>query len=84
MKILVEKQLYLKKVISQFLYLKLIEFEELDSAWINLFNTALEKFRRINSKPTFHMSIGNVKNEYILWIESSLSSLGFFNHKKNI
>src|SRR5689334_16840160 len=70
-----------KKVISQFSNLELIEFENPDSAWIELFDTALKKFRNVDSKPTFHIPIGDVKSEYILWIENSLGSLSFSNHK---
>ncbi|PFY85636.1 hypothetical protein [Bacillus pseudomycoides] len=73
-----------KKVFSQFSNLELIEFENPDSAWIELFDAALKKFRNVDSKPTFHIPIGDVKSKYILWIESSLGSLGslsFSNHK---
>ncbi|MDH2886629.1 hypothetical protein [Bacillus cytotoxicus] len=70
-----------KKVFSQFSNLELIEFENPDSAWIELFDTALKKFRNVNSKPTFHIPVGDVKSRYILWIESSLGSLNFSNHK---
>lgn len=70
-----------KKSIGQFSNLELIEFENPDSAWIELFGIALKKFRKIDSKPKFCNPIGNVKSKYILWIENSLTSLNFSNHK---
>ncbi|MED0991921.1 hypothetical protein [Bacillus nitratireducens] len=70
-----------KKVFSQFSNLELIEFENPDSEWIKLFDTALKQFRNIDSNPTFHIPIGDVKSKYILWIESSLGSLSFSNHR---
>ncbi|MED2794092.1 hypothetical protein P4256_20590 [Bacillus wiedmannii] len=70
-----------KKSIGQFSNLELIEFENPDSAWIELFDIALKKFRKIDSKPKFCNPIGNVKSKDILWIENSLTSLNFSNHK---
>ncbi|SCC22531.1 hypothetical protein [Bacillus wiedmannii] len=69
-----------EKIISLFSNFKFIEFENPDSAWIELFDIPLKKFRKVDSKPKFCIPIGNVKSKYILWIENSLASLNFSNH----
>ncbi|WP_433958696.1 hypothetical protein [Cytobacillus horneckiae] len=68
-----------KKVIEDFTYLKLINFEEYDSPWLELFESKLKAFRRIDSKPTYIKPIGDIENNTLLWIENSLS---FFKEKK--
>ena len=68
-----------KKVMADFTYLELIKFEEYDSPWLELFESKLKEFRKIDSKPTYVKPIGDKKNNTILWIENSLS---FFKEKK--
>ncbi|WP_026678535.1 hypothetical protein [Fictibacillus gelatini] len=64
-----------KKIINQFSYLELIEFEDDDSLWLNLFEGPLKQFRQIDSKPTYIKPIGDNKNSYISWFENSLAFL---------
>lgn len=64
-----------KKSMLEFTYLELIDFEEYDSPWLELFESKLKEFRRIDSKPTYIKLIGDIKNNTVLWIENSLSFL---------
>ena len=64
-----------RKSMKEFTCLELLDFEEFDSPWIDLFEPLLKQFRRIDSKPTYYKLIGDSKENNILWIENSLSFL---------
>lgn len=66
---------------KEFTCLELLDFEEFDSPWIDLFEPLLKQFRRIDSKPTYYKLIGDSKENNILWIENSLS---FLKQKKRV
>ena len=44
---------------KEFTCLELLDFEEFDSPWIDLFEPLLKQFRRIDSKPTYYKLIGD-------------------------
>jgi len=64
-----------RKAMKEFTCLELLDFEEFDSPWIDLFEPLLKQFRRIDSKPTYYKLIGDSKENNIFWIENSLSFL---------
>lgn len=64
-----------RKVLKQFSNLELIEFEDRDSELIDLFEVVLKKFRSLESTPSYKKNIGDTKENYISWIESTLSFL---------
>ncbi|KAB2494843.1 hypothetical protein F8155_08090 [Priestia endophytica] len=63
-----------RKTLNQLSYLELIDFEDCDSHWLELFESPLKQFRRIDSEPTYIKPIGDNSN-YISWFESSLDFL---------
>ena len=65
-----------KKVVNQFSYLELINFEDYDSHWLEVFEVPLKQFRKIDSEPTYSKPIGDNKEGFISWFVSSLSFLG--------
>ena len=66
------------KKLKQLSYLEFIKFEEYDSYWLQLFDSELRRFRKINSIPTYSKSYENNKGN-IVWLENSLDS---FENKK--
>ncbi|MBS2970789.1 hypothetical protein J9317_18760 [Metabacillus sp. KIGAM252] len=64
-----------KKVMQQLTYLELIDIEEHDSTWLQVFESKLKEFRRIDSKATYTKSVSDLENNTILWIENTLSFL---------
>ncbi|MED4082010.1 hypothetical protein P4637_11955 [Halalkalibacterium halodurans] len=64
-----------RKIMGEFEYLQLINFEEQESHWIHLFQPKLEEFLKINSKPTYEKVEGDIEKNYILWIEDRLNFL---------
>lgn len=63
-----------KKTLNQFSYIRLIDFEDDDSKWLEVFEFPLKQFRKIDSKPTYSKTIGD-SNDYISWFEGSLDFL---------
>ena len=63
-----------KKMIEQYSSIELIDLEDYDSCWSELFQYSLKKFRKIDSEPTFRKHIGN-DSEDISWVENSLDFL---------
>lgn len=70
-----------RQVIKQFSHLELIKFEDHDSLWIDMFEIVLKQFRRIDSTPSYQKPVGEIKSNYISWIESSIS---FLNNNKEL
>jgi hypothetical protein len=52
-----------------------VDIEESDSFWVNKFETLLKCTRQIDSVPTFHLSSGKGKADYLFWIEQKLTFL---------
>ncbi|MDY0404822.1 hypothetical protein P5G51_004870 [Virgibacillus sp. 179-BFC.A HS] len=63
-----------KKTLNQLSYIELIDFEDYDPQWLELFEFPLKQFRRIDSKPTYSKPIGDTSG-FISWVESSLDFL---------
>ncbi|AFS78657.1 hypothetical protein Curi_c16500 [Gottschalkia acidurici 9a] len=61
-----------KKIMAQFSSIKLIEFEERNSKWIEKFSLVIKEFIKINSTPTYSLKICNKANSYFRWLEESL------------
>jgi|GEM_PF-1817635 len=68
-----------KKVLEQFSNLVFIEFESSKSQWLQVFETPLEQFSLIDSKPTYSKPIGDDNEAYISWF---INSLNFLEEKK--
>lgn len=66
------------KKLKQLSYLEFIKFEEYDSYWLQLFDSELKCFRKLNSIPTYRKLYEN-SNGNIVWLENSLD---FFKNKK--
>lgn len=62
------------KKLKQLSYLEFIKFEEYDSYWLQLFDSQLKHFHKLNSIPTYSKSYEN-NNENIVWLENSLDFL---------
>src|SRR5699024_11768006 len=59
------------KKLKQLSYLEFIKFEEYDSYWLQLFDSELKCFRKLNSIPTYRKLYENSKGN-IVWIEYSI------------
>ena len=66
--------MYAKKTLERFSYIELIDFEDYDSQWLEIFEFLVKQFRKIDSKPTYSKTIGD-SIDYISWFESSLDFL---------
>lgn len=63
-----------KQTLNQFSYIELIDFEDYDSQWLEVFEFPLKQFRKIDTEPTYSITIGD-SNGYISWFESCLEFL---------
>lgn len=63
-----------KKTLKQFSHLELIEFEKYDSHWLELFESQLKLFRKIDSIPKYSKPFEN-GSDSMTWLENALDFL---------
>ncbi len=72
-------ELVARTVINKLSGIKFIEFENDSSIWTDKCKNTLEQFHSLDSIPTDFIKVGKSRNEYVLWVQNTLS---FFNGKK--